>query len=69
MNTMNYRGYAARIEYSDEADCLIGHIAGINDIVDAMLSFSRNKRARARERARARFLNNSKALKLQGRIS
>mgnify|MGYP000641460953 CR=1 FL=1 len=33
MNTMNYRGYAARIEYSDEDDCLIGHIAGINDIV------------------------------------
>ena len=33
MNTMNYKGYAARIEYSDEDDCLIGHIAGINDIV------------------------------------
>ena len=33
MNTINYKGYAARIEYSDEDDCLIGHIAGINDIV------------------------------------
>lgn len=33
MNTMSYKGYAARIEYSDEDDCLIGHIAGINDIV------------------------------------
>ncbi len=33
MNTMNYKGYAARIEYSEEDDCLIGHIAGINDIV------------------------------------
>ncbi len=33
MNTMNYKGYAAKIEYSDEDDCLIGHIAGINDIV------------------------------------
>ena len=33
MNTMNYNGYAARIEYSDEDDCFIGHIAGINDIV------------------------------------
>lgn len=33
MNTMNYKGYAARIEYSDEDDCFIGHIAGINDIV------------------------------------
>ena len=33
MNTMNYKGYAARIEYSEEDDCLVGHIAGINDIV------------------------------------
>ena len=33
MNTMTYRGYAARIEYSDEDQCLIGHIAGINDVV------------------------------------
>jgi predicted HicB family RNase H-like nuclease len=30
---MTYRGYAARIEYSDEDQCLIGHIAGIDDIV------------------------------------
>ncbi len=33
MNTMNYKGYAARIEYSEENDALVGHIAGINDIV------------------------------------
>ena len=33
MNTMTYKGYAARIEYSDEDQCLIGHIAGINDVV------------------------------------
>lgn len=33
MNTMTYKGYAARIEYSDEDGCFIGHIAGINDIV------------------------------------
>lgn len=33
MNTMTYKGYAARIEYSDEDGCLIGHIAGIRDIV------------------------------------
>jgi predicted HicB family RNase H-like nuclease len=33
MNAMNYKGYAARIEYSDEDDCLVGHIAGINDVV------------------------------------
>jgi len=33
MNTMTYRGYAARIEYSDEDQCLIGHVAGINDVV------------------------------------
>lgn len=33
MNTMNYKSYAARIEYSDEDDCFIGHIAGINDVI------------------------------------
>jgi predicted HicB family RNase H-like nuclease len=33
MNTMTYKGYAARIEYSDEDGCFIGHIAGIQDIV------------------------------------
>jgi predicted HicB family RNase H-like nuclease len=30
---MTYRGYAARIEYSDEDQCLVGHIAGISDVV------------------------------------
>ncbi|MFT3742441.1 MAG: type II toxin-antitoxin system HicB family antitoxin [Gammaproteobacteria bacterium] len=33
MNAMIYRGYAARIEYSDADDCFIGHIAGISDVV------------------------------------
>jgi predicted HicB family RNase H-like nuclease len=33
MKTMTYEGYAARIEYSDEDGCFVGHIAGINDIV------------------------------------
>ena len=33
MNTMTHRGYAARIEYSDEDGCFVGHIAGIRDIV------------------------------------
>lgn len=33
MNTMTYKGFAARIEYSDEDGCLVGHIAGIRDIV------------------------------------
>lgn len=33
MSTMTYRGYAARIEYSDEDDCFIGHIAGIRDVI------------------------------------
>ena len=33
MNTMTHRGYAARIDYSDEDGCFIGHIAGINDVV------------------------------------
>lgn len=29
----HYKSYTARIEYSEEDDCLVGHIAGINDIV------------------------------------
>lgn len=33
MRTMIYRGYAARIEYSDEDNCFVGHIAGIKDEV------------------------------------
>jgi predicted HicB family RNase H-like nuclease len=30
---MIYKGYAARVEYSDDDQCFVGHIAGINDIV------------------------------------
>jgi predicted HicB family RNase H-like nuclease len=30
---MNYKGYAARIEYSEEDGLFVGHIAGIRDIV------------------------------------
>lgn len=33
MSTMTFKGYAAKIEYSDEDECFIGHIAGIKDIV------------------------------------
>ncbi|WP_350598544.1 type II toxin-antitoxin system HicB family antitoxin [Pseudomonas sp. 65/3-MNA-CIBAN-0223] len=33
MNVMNYQGYAARIEYSDEDGLFVGHIAGIRDVV------------------------------------
>ena len=33
MNVMTYKGYAARITYSDEDGLLIGHIAGIRDVV------------------------------------
>ena len=28
-----YRGYAARIDYSDEDQLLIGHVAGIRDVI------------------------------------
>jgi predicted HicB family RNase H-like nuclease len=30
---MTYQGYAARIEYSDEDSCFVGHIAGIRDVI------------------------------------
>ena len=33
MNVMTYKGYAARIEYSDEDEAIVGHIAGIRDVV------------------------------------
>lgn len=33
MRTMTYKGYAARLEYSDEDGLFIGHIAGIRDVV------------------------------------
>ena len=33
MNVMSYKGYSARIEYSDDDACFIGHLAGIRDVV------------------------------------
>lgn len=33
MTPMTYKGYAARIEYSDEDGCFVGRIAAIEDIV------------------------------------
>lgn len=33
MNTMTYKGYTARIDYSDEDGCFVGHIAGIRDVI------------------------------------
>lgn len=33
MSTMTFKGYAARIEYSDDDACFIGHIAGIKDVI------------------------------------
>ncbi|MCY4281668.1 MAG: type II toxin-antitoxin system HicB family antitoxin [Gammaproteobacteria bacterium] len=33
MKPMRYKGYPARIEYSDEDGCFIGRVTGIRDIV------------------------------------
>lgn len=33
MTVMNYKGYAARIEYSEEDGLFVGHITGIRDVV------------------------------------
>ena len=33
MNLMTYKGYAARIEYSDEDEAFVGHVASIRDVV------------------------------------
>lgn len=32
-NTMTYKGYTAIISFSAEDGCLVGRLAGINDIV------------------------------------
>ena len=32
-NIMSYNGYSARVEYSEEDETFVGHIAGIRDIV------------------------------------
>lgn len=33
MNTMTHKGYAARVEYSEDDECFVGHIAGIRDAI------------------------------------
>jgi predicted HicB family RNase H-like nuclease len=33
MNTLNYKGYAAKLEYDADDRIFVGHIAGIKDIV------------------------------------
>ncbi len=33
MNTMEHKGFAARVEYSEDDGCFIGHIAGIHDVI------------------------------------
>ena len=33
MNVMTYKGYSARVEYSDEDQLLVGHVAGIRDVI------------------------------------
>lgn len=33
MNTMEYKGFAARVEYSEEDSCIVGHLAGIRDVI------------------------------------
>ena len=32
-NTIVYKGYTAIVGYSDDDECLVGHIAGINDVI------------------------------------
>jgi len=33
MNAMHYKGYAARIEYSEDDICFVGRIIGIKDVI------------------------------------
>jgi predicted HicB family RNase H-like nuclease len=32
-NTITYKGYTAIVGFSAEDECLVGHIAGINDVI------------------------------------
>ena len=32
-NSLSYKGYTARIEFSAEDECFIGHLVGIRDVV------------------------------------
>ncbi len=32
-NTMNYKGYTAIVAFSNEDNCLVGHLIGINDVI------------------------------------
>jgi len=32
-NTLTYKGYTAIVGFSAEDECLVGHIAGINDVI------------------------------------
>jgi predicted HicB family RNase H-like nuclease len=32
-NTMNYKGYTALVEFSDEDSCLVGKVLGIRDVI------------------------------------
>lgn len=32
-NSLAYQGYAARVEYSSEDQCFIGHLAGVKDVI------------------------------------
>jgi predicted HicB family RNase H-like nuclease len=49
MNTMSYRGYDARIEYSDEDELFIGRLAGIRDGVSFHAETVADLRAAFRE--------------------
>ncbi len=33
MSVMTYKGYKARIEFDEEDEIFVGHLAGINDVV------------------------------------
>lgn len=33
MSTMTYKGYSAKVEYSDEDHCFVGRVIGIRDVI------------------------------------
>lgn len=57
MNITNYKGYLARIEYNDEDQCFIGHIAGIRDVVGFHGDSVKELKAAIRAEAEGKSLN------------
>lgn len=49
MSKMTYKGYAARVDFDEEDELFVGHVAGINDVVGFHADTVRGLRAAFRK--------------------